>query len=185
MNTMGGTGKPYAEPEAGAAGMIRRATATGASPMHFMLSLGSFVALWAYLALSPSEGGFFMREFVRFEIPPTRPNHSSNDVFYGLGYGFTVIWLTSFVWVSTKRASLVRGFCVAGYVLGMSLFLMGAAVGFLTEGVDVLKNLYADNGRSVFNVILIAFGTVVGVGLAFGVLAVVANGLGGARDHDQ
>lgn len=184
VNTMGGTGKPYAELEAGAAGMIRRATANGASPMHFMLSMGSFVALWAYLALSPSEEGFFLREFVRFEIPEPRVNHRGTGVAYGLGYGAAMIWLASYVWVSTMRASMVRGFFMAWVVMATSMTVVIGGGEFLFEAGKIANNVYESNGHSVFNVMAIAVGTVVGVGLAFAVLAVVANGITGSRDQD-
>ncbi len=185
MDTMGGTGKRYAELEAGAAGMIRRATANGASPARFFLAIGSFAALWAYLALSPSEEGFFLREFVRFEIPEPRVNHRGTDVLYGLGYGAAMVWMASYVWVSTMRASMVRGFFMAWLVTAITVTILAGGASFLSGAGKIFTEVYESNGHSVFNVIVIAVGTVVGVGLAFGVLAVVANGLGGARDQDH
>ncbi len=184
MDTMGGTGKRYAELEAGAAGMIRRATANGASPARFFLAIGSFAALWAYLALSPSEEGFFLREFVRFEIPEPRVNHRGTDVAYGLGYGAAMVWLASYAWVSTMRASLVRGFIMACVVMATSMTVVIGGGEFLFEAGKIANNVYENNGHSVFNVVAIAVGTLVGVGLAFAVLAVVANGIAGSRDQD-
>ena len=149
---------------------------------YFLGSIAIFAALWAYLALSPDEKNFFLRGFLRFEIPPSRVNHQGTELFYSIGYAAILMWIGIVAWTSAVKTSLIKGFFVGSGITILSVSVVSGAAAFLGGATELFQDSYRSNGRSVFNVIFMTLGWIVGIGLVGAVLMLIGGHLGPPRD---